>query len=84
VLSPSLCLLRSRAGALLAVRVSACRDDGRVVRADPAALLSAVHAWLGSRTVPGPLPVTLTAVVGGRPFRVELTTATTAEADALL
>ncbi|RLU80674.1 translation initiation factor 2 [Streptomyces griseocarneus] len=48
VLSPERCLIRSRSAGLLSVRVEAHRADGRVLRTDPAAAVSAVHAWLGA------------------------------------
>ncbi|WP_374230816.1 translation initiation factor 2 [Streptomyces sp. UNOC14_S4] len=48
VLTPERCLVRSRSAGLFSVRVEACRADGRVLRADPGAVVSAVHAWLGA------------------------------------
>jgi len=47
-LSPELCVLRTRrTRAPLAVRIAPYSTaDGRLVRTDPAAVLSAVHAWL--------------------------------------
>ncbi|MEU0742217.1 translation initiation factor 2 [Streptomyces sp. NPDC006134] len=81
VLSPSYCLVRVRGGALLRVRISPCRDGGRIVRADPAAVLSAVHAWLGGRPVPSRMRASVTCVIGGRSFPAELSTAADGEAE---
>ncbi|MFE2497923.1 translation initiation factor 2 [Streptomyces scopuliridis] len=87
VLSPSLCVVRTRSGALLTVRISPCREAGRIVHADPAAVLSAVHAWLGAH--PGQ-PVAATAVteivcqIGGRLFPVRLSPTTPDEAELTL
>ncbi|MFE2842110.1 translation initiation factor 2 [Streptomyces scopuliridis] len=87
VLSPSLCVVRTRSGALLTVRISPCREADRIVHADPAAVLSAVHAWLGAH--PGQ-PVAATAVteivcrIGGRLFPVRLSPTTPDEAELTL
>ncbi|MFJ3799953.1 translation initiation factor 2 [Streptomyces sp. NPDC090088] len=84
IVSSSLCLLRRRAGTLLTVRIAPCRSGDRVTYADPAAVLSAVHAWLGSHTGPTPLSGTVTCSVGGLAFRAEISAATDAQAAVLL
>ncbi|MFE7590391.1 translation initiation factor 2 [Kitasatospora sp. NPDC057512] len=81
VLSPTAALLRRDGGDPVAVHVAADRSDGRVRRTDPAAALSAVHAWLaahpdGLRT----LPAILTARIGAGAHRIRLAPATEAEA----
>ncbi|HEY5833740.1 translation initiation factor 2 [Streptomyces sp.] len=82
VLSPELCAVRLRGhGPLLAVRIAPGQEDGLVVHADPAAVLSAVHAWCSRH--PGP-PLALTCLLGDRAFRVTLSPATAAEAAHLL
>ncbi|MFI0020120.1 MULTISPECIES: hypothetical protein [Streptomyces griseus group] len=63
-------------GRLLAVRAEPRIEDGRVVRADPAAVLSAVHAWVVKREEP---PPALHCVLGHRDFRVVVAPATAAE-----
>ncbi|MEV6418278.1 hypothetical protein, partial [Streptomyces sp. NPDC051662] len=78
----SLCVVRTRSGALLTVRISPCRETDRIVHADPAAVLSAVHAWLAMR--PGPSAADATAVaidcrIGGRLFPVRLSPTTSDE-----
>jgi hypothetical protein len=80
VLSPERCLLRGRSGALLSVRVDARLDGGRVERTDPAAALSAVHAWLADGPAP---PARLDCVIGGRAFAVHVRAATAVEAAAV-
>ncbi|MER6563386.1 translation initiation factor 2 [Streptomyces sp. NPDC001027] len=84
IVSPSLCLVRRRTGALLAVRIAPCQDDGRVTYADPAAVLSAVHAWLGNLTGPAPLSGAVTCSVAGVLFRAEISAATGAQAAVVL
>ncbi|WP_190057951.1 translation initiation factor 2 [Streptomyces echinoruber] len=84
VLSPSRCLVRLRSGASLAVRISPYRDGGRLLHADPAAVLSALHAWWGSRAGTAAWPAAVTCVVGGRPFQAVVSPATAAEEQALL
>ncbi|KAF5990809.1 translation initiation factor 2 [Streptomyces sp. WAC00263] len=84
VVSPSLCLVRRRTGALLTVRVAACRDGDRIVHADPAAVLSAVHAWLAAQSRPAVLPAYVTCVIGGQSFQAEVSPASAAEAEAAL
>ncbi|WP_245833977.1 translation initiation factor 2 [Streptomyces aidingensis] len=81
VLSPSRCLIRPKAGAALAVHITPFREGSRLVHTDPAAVLSAVYAWLRERP---DAPATLTAVVGGRAFRVRLSPPDEEEAEHLL
>ncbi|MEW2166041.1 translation initiation factor 2 [Streptomyces sp. NPDC007084] len=82
MVSATLCVVRRRAGELLAVRVAPCERDGRLVWADPAAVLSAVHAWLGSCSGPPDMPVSVTCSVGDLSFRAEVSEATAAQAEA--
>ncbi|MFJ3327569.1 translation initiation factor 2 [Streptomyces griseus] len=77
VLPSGTSVLRVRGnGRLLAVRAEPRIEDGRVVRADPAAVLSAVHAWVVKREEP---PPALHCVLGHRDFRVVVAPATAAE-----
>jgi hypothetical protein len=70
ILGPGLCVARTRAGSFLTIRIEAREDDdGRIVRTDPAAVLSAVHARLAAD--PG-LPAVITCVTGQQSFRVRL------------
>ncbi|UCM86529.1 glycosyltransferase family 9 protein [Streptomyces marincola] len=83
VLSPDHCVARGRRGPLLSVRIEPLRRGGRVVRTDPAAVLSGVHAWLGEGVGNGAPPGSaheVTCVVGGLPFAVRLRPASAAEA----
>jgi hypothetical protein len=77
VLSSSLCVVRTRAGSLLSVRIGPCEENGRIVRTDPAAVLSAVHAWLAARP---DVPAAFACVVGGRAFPARLSPTTAEEA----
>ncbi|MFJ7083921.1 translation initiation factor 2 [Streptomyces griseus] len=61
---------------LLAVRAEPRIEGGRVVRADPAAALSAVHAWVVKREEP---PPAFHCALGDRDFRVVISPATAAE-----
>ncbi|WP_335743756.1 translation initiation factor 2 [Streptomyces sp. SAT1] len=99
VLTPDLFLLRTRtrastgtaeASGAYAVQVAPLAEDGRVTRADPAAAVSAVHAWL-LRDSPSPAPdpvslalapLRLSCVIGDRAFALVLRPATDAEAAA--
>ncbi|MFD8935072.1 translation initiation factor 2 [Streptomyces sp. NPDC059578] len=74
VLSPGRCLLRHRTAGTFGVRVEPHRTAGRVLRADPAAVLSAVHAWLATAP-PWTGPVTLHCTIGPLTVRAELTAA---------
>ncbi|WP_326800176.1 translation initiation factor 2 [Streptomyces sp. NBC_01808] len=69
------CLVRTRDTGFVA-RAAPAAEDGATVRPDPAAVASAVHAWLRTRGRQQADPVPLTCVVGGRAFRVELRPAT--------
>nr|WP_232247402.1 translation initiation factor 2 [Kitasatospora azatica] len=77
ILTSERCLLRHRRAGLLSLRIESCRADGRVRRVDPAAVVSAVHAWLGAN--PGwvpPASASLSCELGPLTVQVEL-----AEAD---
>ncbi|ARF71159.1 translation initiation factor 2 [Kitasatospora albolonga] len=63
---------------LFAVRIEPVAEDGRVVRADPAAALSAVHSWVAKREDP---PASFHCLLGHRAFRVLVSPATEAEQD---
>ncbi|MBC9725684.1 translation initiation factor 2 [Streptomyces sp. TRM68367] len=77
VLSPAHCLLRTRTGPLLAVRIAPCPEPDGQVYPDPAAVLSAVHAALMTTE---PAPAALTCGVGERVFAVRLSEASPDEA----
>ncbi|MFE2377141.1 translation initiation factor 2, partial [Streptomyces sp. NPDC059398] len=72
-------LLRRPQAPLLTVRVEGSPGEGTVVRTDPAAVLSGVHAWLTANPHPG-VPLTLHCRVAGRTYRTHLTPATADEA----
>ncbi|MFH8344248.1 translation initiation factor 2 [Streptomyces sp. NPDC018045] len=74
VLTPTRCLVRHRTAGPLSVRIAPHRADGQVLRPDPAAVVSAVHAWLGSAARPEP-PVSLVCDTGPLTVRVHLTAA---------
>ncbi|RBM12660.1 translation initiation factor 2 [Streptomyces sp. PT12] len=76
ILSPAHCVARTRSGTPVSVRIEPRTENGRVLYADPAAVLSAVHAWLPGRHG---LPADLTCVIGGRGFAVSLAAATADE-----
>ncbi|MFG3253240.1 translation initiation factor 2 [Streptomyces sp. NPDC048172] len=87
VLPSGVCLLRVRGReAPYAVEAEPRSVNGRIARIDPAAALSAVHAWLVSRRAgpgpgPGPdAPSRLTCVIGDGAFPVQLRPATSEEA----
>ncbi|MFC5662351.1 translation initiation factor 2 [Kitasatospora misakiensis] len=76
VLSPTRCLVRRLDGDPFTVLIEPHRAAGRVRRTDPAAVLSAVHARLGTGPAPdGPL----TCRIDGTPYRAHLTMATEAD-----
>ena len=80
VLGEDRCLLRFRTGPPYWVEVAACREGGRLVRTDPAAVLSALYAWLPRAAgPPSGLPAALTCLVGGHSFAVRVRRATAAE-----
>ncbi len=82
VLASGLCVLRRRGDdRLWSLRVAAHIADGRAVHADPAAALSAVHAWLAAH---GRAPAELTCRLGERAFRLTLSTATDDEGERTL
>ncbi|MDT3399124.1 translation initiation factor 2 [Streptomyces sp. B1866] len=81
VLEDGRCLVRTRSGDLLAVRLGPAQDGGLVVTADPAAVLSAVHARLAARSG---APGSVRCLVGGRAFTVRLSPATAADTECLL
>ncbi|MCT2590800.1 translation initiation factor 2 [Streptomyces sp. N2-109] len=80
ILEPWLCVVRARSRSLLSVRIEPRQEDGRVVRADPAAVLCAVHAWLAGRAGPRAESAELSCVIGGVAFRARLSPATADEA----
>ncbi|MEV0785547.1 translation initiation factor 2 [Streptomyces sp. NPDC050423] len=75
VLSPRRCLLRHRTAGLFSVRLEPHRDGGMVSHADPTAVVSAVHAWLGANANRS-LPVSLLCDTGPVAVRVRLCPAT--------
>nr|WP_308288209.1 hypothetical protein [Streptomyces corallincola] len=76
MLTPARVLVRHRAHGVLSVRVEPVRTGSRVLRADPAAVVSAVHAWLGAATGPPPTPASLVCEVGPLAVRVRMMAAT--------
>jgi hypothetical protein len=77
IVSATLCIVRTRSGAALSVRIEPDRNGGQAVYADPAAVLSAVHAWL----VPEPaLPAVLTCLIGNHSYSVHVCAATAQDA----
>ncbi|MDH6111600.1 translation initiation factor 2 [Kitasatospora sp. MAP12-15] len=78
ILTPERCLVRHRSAGLLSVHIGVCHADGRVLRVDPAAVLSAVHAWLADATGPT-AQATLACTVG--PITVEVRVTQPDEAD---
>ncbi|GAA1927910.1 hypothetical protein GCM10009753_71990 [Streptantibioticus ferralitis] len=80
VLSPERCLVRHRSLGPLSVRIEPCRTTDRVLRADPGAVLSAIHAWLGATQQWAP-PVSLVCDIGPLTVRVRLAQADEADLD---
>ncbi|MFK4070390.1 translation initiation factor 2 [Streptomyces sp. NPDC029674] len=79
-LDASYCVLRRTGSPLCSVRIEPHREpDGRVLRADPAAVLSGVHAWLVDHPEPLSAPVTIPCVIANRTHRATLTRAAPAE-----
>ncbi|MEV8473963.1 translation initiation factor 2 [Streptomyces sp. NPDC051173] len=78
ILTPERCLVRHRSAGPLSLHIEPCRTAGRVLRADPAAVVSAVHAWLGETPRWTP-PVTLVCDTGPLTVRVRLTPADEAD-----
>ncbi|MFD0339870.1 translation initiation factor 2 [Streptomyces sp. NPDC127117] len=81
ILTSGLCVLKVRGDeGTYAVLVRPRSEDGRIVRIDPAAALSAVHAWSSAhRCLPGD-GLGLDCVIGDRTFRVLVRPATDEEA----
>ncbi|WP_306457879.1 translation initiation factor 2 [Streptomyces sp. SA15] len=73
------CLVRPHSGPLLSVRISPCQEPDGLTYADPAAVLSAVHATLTDERT-DPAPTSLTCAIGSRAFAVRLSPATPDEA----
>ncbi|MEU6357840.1 translation initiation factor 2, partial [Streptomyces sp. NPDC047072] len=76
VVSDTRCLLRTRTGPLLSARIEPCLVPEGLVYADPAAVLSAIHAALVTATD----QTALTCAIGEHLFAVRLSPATTEEA----
>lgn len=75
VLSSERCLLRHRSHGLFSVRVEPSLAGGRVARVDPVAVVSAVHAWLGTVTPTGiapAVPIVLSCRTGPLTVRVHV------------
>ncbi|MGH3238952.1 MAG: hypothetical protein ACRDNL_01140, partial [Spirillospora sp.] len=77
IMSPSRCLVRPRNGPLLTIRIDPCHDGGRIVRTDPAAILSAVHTWLARHPEPH---AALSCAVGKHSFPTRLSPASSDDA----
>nr|WP_234384701.1 translation initiation factor 2 [Streptomyces sp. MMG1121] len=71
ILTPERCLVRHRTAGTFTVHVAPVRADGKVVRPDPAAVVSAVHAWLGAAG-PSKAPVSLVCDIGPSTVRVRV------------
>ena len=80
ILSPERVVLRRRRSAPVMARVRRVDQHGRVYRPDPAAVLSAAHAWLARQADPQ-LPTQLVCVVGRRSYSLELTPACPSDMD---
>ncbi|WP_256725548.1 translation initiation factor 2 [Streptomyces sp. IMTB 2501] len=80
ILGAERCLVRHRTAGTFTVRVEPVRSGGKVLRADPAAAVSAVHAWLGAVEQPV-TPVSLLCDVGPMAVRVRLEDAAPADLD---
>ncbi|MEV0640549.1 translation initiation factor 2 [Streptomyces sp. NPDC050619] len=79
IVSDTYCLVRPRSGPLLSVRIGPCREADGLAYADPAPVLSAVHAALVAERT-GPAPTSLTCAIGPRTFAVRLSPASPDEA----
>jgi hypothetical protein len=77
-------LLRTRGGRPLTLTVPRAAVGGQAVRIDPAAALSAVHAWLGVRGGRVPPPGSPVCVVGGVAVPLSLSPATAEESARLI
>ncbi|MGW1076531.1 translation initiation factor 2 [Streptomyces sp. NPDC002537] len=78
ILTPERCVIRHHSAGPLSVRIEPCKTAGRVLRPDPAAVVSAVHAWLGATARWTP-PVSLVCDVGPLTVRVDLAPADEAD-----
>ncbi|AYN43547.1 translation initiation factor 2 [Streptomyces dangxiongensis] len=78
ILSPERCLVRHRSAGPLSIRIEPCTTTDRVLRTDPGAVVSAVHAWLGA-TPQWALPVSLVCEIGPLTVRVGLAPADEAD-----
>ncbi|MBC9719406.1 translation initiation factor 2 [Streptomyces sp. TRM66268-LWL] len=78
LLAPSQCLLRVRSHAQpYSVGTEPVTEDGRILRIDPAAAVSAAHAWLLSQRTTPTEPVRLDCRIGAQGFPITLAPATT-------
>ncbi|MEU3224461.1 translation initiation factor 2 [Streptomyces sp. NPDC006976] len=71
VLTPGRCLVRHRTAGLFSLRLEPERGAGRVAYADPSAVASAVHTWLGTGAAHVP-PVLLLCDTGPVTVRAHL------------
>ncbi|MGC0416060.1 translation initiation factor 2 [Embleya sp. AB8] len=76
ILSDTLCVARTKSGALVTVRIEPDRTGGRIDHPDPAAMLSAVHVRLAEHPA---LPADFICVLNNRRFPVHLSAAEPAE-----
>ncbi|MER5929893.1 translation initiation factor 2 [Streptomyces sp. NPDC002054] len=83
ILTPLRSLVRHRTAGLLSLRLEPHHDAGRVSYADPAAVASAVHAWLGDDATRVP-PVSLLCDTGPITVRVHLDPADAVDLDYVL
>ncbi|MEU6662531.1 translation initiation factor 2 [Streptomyces sp. NPDC046821] len=72
VLTPRRCLVRHRTAGLFSVRVEPHHEDGQMSYADPAAVASAVHAWLSAGPASVAVPASLVCDTGTLTVRVHL------------
>ncbi|MFR9724344.1 translation initiation factor 2 [Streptomyces sp. MS19] len=84
--TPGTCLLRTRGQDRPCLLRTEPEDDGngRLARPDPAAIASAVHAWLLAQPARPPLPARLTCHIGGRDYSVLIRPASGGEAAQLV
>ncbi|MGW3056532.1 translation initiation factor 2 [Streptomyces goshikiensis] len=80
VLTRRRCLIRHRTAGLLSMHLEPHQQAGTVSYADPGAVASAVHAWLGGHPKPA-LPVSLLCDTGPVTVRVGLAPATSDDLD---
>ncbi|MER5213795.1 translation initiation factor 2 [Streptomyces sp. NPDC002838] len=79
IVSDTHCLVRHGSGPLLSVRIDPCTEADGLAYADPAAVLSAVHATLTDERA-DLARTSLTCAIGSRTFAVRLSPATADEA----